>query len=173
MIKIIAAITEDGLFGQSNGILPWKCKEDLNFFYSQIEGKTCILGNSTYKTLPRLVKSLVSELIVIGNSIKVEDWKSYLTYIEEMEEEIIILGGKSIIKQCLPYSDQLILSKIHKRTLKPLLNPLDFIYFPELALASKVLPVNSIISASENHTTYLYNLRKHYENTKHVMETSV
>lgn len=42
-VKMILALTRDGVIGTTSGKLPWKCLRDLSFFKSMTEGKTVLM----------------------------------------------------------------------------------------------------------------------------------
>ena len=53
MLEGIIAISKTGGIGLKNG-LPWKCSEDLKHFKRLTMGRHLIVGNTTFKSLPKL-----------------------------------------------------------------------------------------------------------------------
>lgn len=52
-IKVILATDYNYGIGK-NGVIPWHCKEDLEFFKKKTIGKTLVFGRNTLETLPFL-----------------------------------------------------------------------------------------------------------------------
>lgn len=48
---LIAAVSTNGVIGLDGGI-PWKHREDVNFFKTFTMGKAVIMGRKTYESLP-------------------------------------------------------------------------------------------------------------------------
>jgi dihydrofolate reductase len=52
-MKLIAAISLNGVIGDSGGI-PWKCREDQQFFKFLTMGTSCLVGRKTYNSVRNL-----------------------------------------------------------------------------------------------------------------------
>ena len=50
-INLIAAMSMNGVIG-IKGSIPWRCKEDMNFFKQKTMGGLLIMGRKTYESLP-------------------------------------------------------------------------------------------------------------------------
>ncbi len=52
MIKMIAAVSQNGVIGQDNK-LPFECPEDMKFFRKMTAGATVIMGRKTFESIGR------------------------------------------------------------------------------------------------------------------------
>jgi dihydrofolate reductase len=52
MIRMIAAVSKNGVIGQENKI-PWECPEDMKFFRKMTANSTVIMGRKTYESIGR------------------------------------------------------------------------------------------------------------------------
>lgn len=119
MISIIVATDEDLLIGKKdspNG-MPWNVPEDLKHFKATTIHKTILMGLTTYKAIGRPLpnrKTIVVSLEPFADQ-RVEVRDSLEAVIDEYRnsgEDLFISGGASIYKQCLPFADQLLISRI-------------------------------------------------------------
>lgn len=118
MISLIWATDKNYLIGNKNE-LPWHYKEDLLYFKKITLNKTVLMGYNTFqsildihhKPLPNR-KNLVASLAdfkydgveVINN---LHDFLS-----KNHEEEIFVMGGKTIYEIAFPYADRLYITFI-------------------------------------------------------------
>lgn len=128
-ITIIAAVGRNRELGKNNDLI-WHIKEDMKFFKECTMNKKIIMGSKTFYSLPGLLPNrkhivltrrnldLSSEVLIIHN---IED---LLTYLKELKEEVMVIGGAQIYKEMLPYTDTMILTEIEETTLADA-------YFPE------------------------------------------
>lgn len=119
MISIIVAMDKNQLIGNShtsNG-LPWKNKEDLQHFKQTTLNKTILMGYNTYKAIGRPLphrKTIIVNFVIFDDE-RVEirtSLKEVLDEYKDNDKELYICGGASIYQQCLPYADQLLISRI-------------------------------------------------------------
>ena len=119
MINIIVATDEDLLIGKkdSRNGMPWNVPEDLQHFKATTLNKTILMGLTTYQAIGRPLPN--RKTIVVSfepfEDERVEVRSSLEEVIEEYRssgEDLFILGGASIYKQCLPIADQLLISRI-------------------------------------------------------------
>ncbi len=117
-ITLIAAIGKNNELGKDNKLL-WHLPEDLKFFKEQTIGKEVILGRKTLESLPKLLpkrKHLVlthqsleeNEQLQVFHSI--EELQKYL---ENKDEEVVVIGGAKIYQEFLPKANKLILTEIN------------------------------------------------------------
>ena len=118
-VTMIAAIGKNNELGK-NGDLIWKFKEDLNFFKEQTMGKPMVMGYNTFYSL-RGGKPLPGRQHIVLTSRDIEpnpqitiirSVDELLKYIEEYNDEVMIIGGASIYKQMIEYSNKLILTEV-------------------------------------------------------------
>ncbi len=64
-----AILATDILGGISkNGIIPWKSKEDMNFFYNKTVNNVVVMGRKTYYSLPDKYRPLKNRLNIVLTS---------------------------------------------------------------------------------------------------------
>lgn len=116
-ITMIAAVGKNLELGKNNDLI-WHFKEDMAFFRSQTMGKPIVMGMNTFDSLPKLLPK--RQHIVLTRQIPnlpkevtvIHSIQDLLQYIEEYQEEIMIIGGASLYKQLLKYAKKLILTEI-------------------------------------------------------------
>ncbi len=115
-IVIIAAIGQNRELGKNNNLI-WHLKEDLKFFKETTMNHKIVMGYNTFKSLPKLLPKR-KHLILTHQNIPNEevevfsDFKELLNYLNNLNEDIYIIGGASIYKQFLPYASELLLTEI-------------------------------------------------------------
>ena len=108
-MNIIAACTRNRGIGL-RGKLPWKFKKDLQYFKDLTIGdgnNAVVVGNSTYKQLPRLPKRDTLVLTSNKDKIRYSDNTHYFNNISSLREfckerkydDIWIAGGENVYKQ--------------------------------------------------------------------------
>lgn len=127
-ITMIAAIGKNRELGKNNNLI-WHFKEDMKFFRNETMGKPIIMGVKTLQSLPKLLpgrkhivlttkKRDLPEEILVVHSID-ELLKSIEDY-----EEVMVIGGATVYKEMLDYSNKLILTEIDAEAEAD-------VYFPE------------------------------------------
>lgn len=122
MISMILAMDINNLVGKNND-LPWYYPEDLQYFKKVTLNKKVLMGYNTYlsivnrigKPLPKrenYVLTFEKELPLGG--IIVDDLKALLDEYKSSEEELFIIGGKSIYELLVDYADMIYLTRINK-----------------------------------------------------------
>jgi len=120
MISIIFATDPNHLIGKDND-LPWNYSEDLKYFKEKTLNKTVLMGEATfYSILDKLGKPLPKRNIIVASleefsypKVKViNDLIGFLK--QNHEEEIFIIGGKTIYELAFPYADRLYITHIKK-----------------------------------------------------------
>ena len=116
-ITIIAAIGKNNELGKNNKLI-WHVKEDLQFFKEKTINKSIVMGINTFKSLPKILPQrkhiiLTHQDIEISSDILIfHDLNSLLEYIDIMPEEFMIIGGASIYRQFINYTNQMYLTEI-------------------------------------------------------------
>lgn len=116
MIKLIWAMDENWLIGKDN-LIPWHIKEDLIYYRNHTKGKTVLMGDNTYdslkgyykyKPLPygKIYVATVKKMI-IPDVIMINDLEKFL---KECDEDLFVVGGRTIYQIALPYADELYIS---------------------------------------------------------------
>lgn len=117
-ITMIAAIGKNNELGKNNDLI-WRFHEDMKFFKAQTIDKPIVMGMNTFRSLPKLLprrkhivltrkgrQNLPEEVIVVASIDEL------LKYIEEIGEEVMVIGGASIYSELLEYSTKLVLTEI-------------------------------------------------------------
>lgn len=146
MISMIWAMDENWLIGRDN-ILPWHYKEDLQYFKSIVEDQIVMMGEQTYQSLKGYYKKkpLPYKKIYVCN-LEDKDYddailvKDIHTFMKSNDEEVYVIGGKTIYQLALPYADKLYITYV-------LNHHEGNIYFPKFDLSQFKL-VNKKISPS-------------------------
>ena len=118
MIKLIWAMDRNNLVGKDN-LIPWHYKEDLVYFRNMTKDQTVLMGDNTYyslmgyyknKKLPYGKKYVASlKLDSLEDCTIVKNVKEFL---ENVEEDLFVIGGKTIYELALPYADMLYVTLI-------------------------------------------------------------
>ena len=116
-ITMIAAVGKNLELGKDNDLI-WHFREDMKFFKEQTVGKPVIMGMKTLKSLPKILPNrqnvvLTRQKVNLDERILVfHSMEEILKYIEDYKDEVMIIGGASIYKQFLEYSEKLVLTEI-------------------------------------------------------------
>ena len=116
MINIVAAVGKNNELGRGNDLI-WHIKEDLKNFKDLTMGKYIVMGKNTYESLPRHLEGrkyvvLSSSLDNIDNGILFKDFDKLLEFVNNLDEEVMIIGGARVYRLFLPYATKLYLTEI-------------------------------------------------------------
>ncbi len=120
MVALIWAMDLHRLIGK-NQDLPWYYPEDLQYFKAITLHKTVVMGRSTFdsiikrnkKPLPNRKNVVLSHLSTVHPDVEtIHDLKGYLDY--HRDDEIFIIGGKSVFEQSIAFADKLYITIINK-----------------------------------------------------------
>lgn len=115
-ISIIAAIGKNLELGKNNQLI-WKFKEDMQFFKKYTINKPIVMGYNTFISLPKLLPNRL-HIVLTSKKIELGEQVIVVNSIDELLEKIInypevmVIGGASIYKQMLEYSDKMYLTEI-------------------------------------------------------------
>lgn len=122
MLKIIAAIAENGVIGKGLDI-PWANHDDLKWFQKHTTGHVVVQGSKTFrsivnrlgKPLPNrcniiLTRDRQSRLVRPGLAV-VHDFEQVLDLIYGYT--IWVIGGAQVYQLALPYTGEMYLTHIH------------------------------------------------------------
>ena len=130
-ITMIASVGKNLEIGKNNQLL-WPIKEDLKFFKEQTMGKPIVMGMSTFESMNRRKLPGRQSIILTRKNIELDNdiiiihsIDELLNYIEEYNDEVMIIGGATVYAQMLNYSNKLVLTEVEKEC-----NDADS-YFPE------------------------------------------
>ncbi len=128
-ITIIAAIGKNMELGKNNDLI-WHLKGDLQFFKNYTINHKIIMGMNTFKSLPKLLPER-EHIILSHQNNDIEGVKLFnsfdnlLKYLDDLTEEVFIIGGASLYRLFIDCADELILTEIDDSD-----NTAD-VYFPE------------------------------------------
>ncbi len=133
MIYLVVAHDVNRVIGKDNK-MPWHYSEDLKYFKSVTLNKNVLMGSNTLDSIiSYLGKPLPKRHTILLTSRKevsydVEIVNSVSDAIEKYKnEDLFVVGGKSVYEQFLPFADYLYITLINK----------EFVgdtYFPEYDL---------------------------------------
>lgn len=113
---MIVAYGKNREIGKDNTLI-WHIKEDLQNFKNITMGKKIVMGANTYKSLPKKLEG--RSYIILSKSLKdiegaliFNDFEKLLSYINSLNEEVVVIGGSSIYQLFLPYADKLYVTEI-------------------------------------------------------------
>lgn len=116
MFKIIVAVNELGVIGKDN-VMPWHCKEDLQHFRKTTVNQNLVMGRKTIDGLPKKLDK--RKIFTVSRSLEgeniINDFEHFLKTHENTDEVFYIAGGAQIYKKALPYTKELLISKIPNR----------------------------------------------------------
>ncbi len=120
MISLIFAIDPNYLIGNDND-LPWNYPEDLRYFKKTTENKMVLMGLETFRSiLNRIGKPLPNRQSIIASLEPysypgVTVTNDLLNFLQaHRDEEIFVIGGKTIYELTLPFADRLYITHIRK-----------------------------------------------------------
>lgn len=118
-ISIIVAIASNYAIGKDNDLL-WHISDDLKRFKRLTSGKTVVMGERTFFSLPfRPLKNRVNIVITDKKDLNIDGCimaRSIEDAIAKMdpEEENFIMGGGSIYRQFIELADKLYITRVNK-----------------------------------------------------------
>ena len=140
-ITLIAAVGKNLELGKDNTLI-WSIPEDLNYFRENTVGKTIVMGMNTLKSLPKLLPNrkhvvLTRKNVELDPSIVVvHSIDELLSYIELLDEEVMIIGGAQIYSQMIEYANKMLLTEIDDSCNAD-------VYFPSFSLDDWEREINS------------------------------
>jgi dihydrofolate reductase len=119
-ISIIAAVSDNYAIGKSNN-LPWHLPADLKHFRQLTTGHAVVMGKRTFEGLSKgpipnrkniVLTSVMSEGVNKGyfEADSLED----AIYLCEHEEQVFIIGGATVYKQCIGKVHSMYITWVHK-----------------------------------------------------------
>ncbi|ERJ13574.1 dihydrofolate reductase [Haloplasma contractile] len=122
MLSIIVAFDQNRLIGKDNK-MPWHFKEDLRYFKEVTIGHKVVMGRKTFESIVSYIGGPLPERdnIVLSRNLfpndEVESFKSiddFLNVYKDHDEEVFIIGGKTIYEQLLPFAKRLYITHIEQ-----------------------------------------------------------
>ena len=120
MINIVVAIAKNNVIGKNNK-LPWHYPEDLRYFKNITSGKTVVMGKNTFLSIvERNGKVLPNRKNVVLTHDKEFKYKDVTVihdvndYLNNIDEDIYIIGGSQVYHMFLPFADRLYITHISR-----------------------------------------------------------
>lgn len=116
-ISIIAATSTNNVIGIDNK-LPWSLSKELENFYRLIYQKPVVMGHNTYRSIGKPIKDSKNYILSHNSSLQIPDCEIInsidviLKLVEQLDVEIMIIGGESIYRQFLPFTNKMYLTII-------------------------------------------------------------
>ncbi|MFT6165663.1 MAG: dihydrofolate reductase [Vicingaceae bacterium] len=130
-ISLIAAASENNVIGRDND-LPWKLPIDMKFFVQTTKGHCILMGRKNLESFGRLLPNRTNILLTRDRDYKFEgaeifyDLQKAIAFAKEIgEEELMVIGGGEIYRQCMPFADRIYLTRVHAEIEGD-------VYFPQL-----------------------------------------
>jgi dihydrofolate reductase len=119
MISIIVAIAENLAIGKNNDLL-WHIPADLKRFKKITSGHPVIMGKRTFESLPRRPLPNRRNIVITDIPGEIIEGCEMAYSIDGAiaictpEEENFVIGGASVYRQLLPFTDRLYLTLVRK-----------------------------------------------------------
>lgn len=120
MIKLIVAVSENGVFGNSKtNKLPWSKSypEDMKFFRQMTAGSAIVSGRKTFESIGKPLPKR-RNIVISRNKVNVEGIETFSSLKEATEsaqsshEDVFLIGGESIYREGLDLAQKLYLTMI-------------------------------------------------------------
>ena len=122
MISIIVAIAENNVIGKDNTLI-WHLPADMKFFKEKTTGHCIITGRKNYESIPEKFRPLPNRTNIVitrqtnynaaGALVVGSIEEALKTATASGDDEIFIIGGAEIYKQCLNLVDRVYQTKIY------------------------------------------------------------
>jgi len=155
MISIIVAVAENYAIGKNNDLL-WHISGDMKRFKALTIGHTVIMGKRTWESLPKRPLPGRTNIVITDDPSDHFDGCIMAWSIENAlnkcnpQDESFIIGGASVYREFLPFTDRLYLTKVNK--------PFDAdVFFPQINFEEWVLKLKEDYPPDdENDFSYTY-----------------
>ena len=151
---MIVAVDEERAIGKDNRLL-WNIPEDLKRFKELTTGHTVIMGENTYHSIGRplpnrtnIVVTLNQSLVLPGCFVVYSIDEAFQMAKEKEKEEVFVIGGASIYRQCLPLVERLYLTLVEGK------HEADT-FFPDYAEFQKVVSEEKGENGQYRYTYYI------------------
>ncbi len=113
MLVLIAAVGKQNQIGL-NGTMPWRNREDLQFFKEMTLNNKVVFGRKTYSEMPKLKNREIYIVSKTQQDFKtIPDFHKFLKNHKDDDELYFIAGGQQIYEQALDYCNILLISRIN------------------------------------------------------------
>jgi dihydrofolate reductase len=121
-IALVVAVSQNNVIGRENQ-LPWHLPEDLQYFKSVTMGKPILMGRKTFDSIGRPLPGRKNIVITRDLEWNAEGVEVVYSVDDALaagadacavanSDEIMIIGGAQIYRDCLPIADRLYLTRV-------------------------------------------------------------
>ena len=113
MLSILVAVNKNNTIGL-DGKMPWRNKEDLQFFRNMTLNQTILMGRKTFEGLPQKLDKRNILIVTHDKNYEnsIQDFNEYLSTNKNSETEIFVCGGGEVYKTAMPFVSKVYLSII-------------------------------------------------------------
>ncbi len=115
MLDLIAAMADNGIIG-NKGQIPWRSKEDMQYFKRKTMGRCCLVARKTWESIPKGLP---------GRSIVVLSRSGYPGSYQNLDDGIqaartisaeppMVIGGAQLYEQALPLVTRMYLTFVQQ-----------------------------------------------------------
>jgi dihydrofolate reductase len=116
MISLIVAAAENNVIGCNNQIV-WRLPDDMKRFKALTMGHVVIMGRKTYESLGRALPERKNIVVTHNSGFLAEGCEVVHSLQEALDafgkEEVFVIGGGELYKQCWNKADRLYLTRVH------------------------------------------------------------
>jgi len=135
---MIVARAQNGAIGKDNDMI-WSLPDDMKYFKETTRNHHVLMGRKNFDSLPDSFRPLKNRVNIVITRNK--DWSYDGTQVfhdvqagidyahANNEEELFVIGGGEIYKQCLPFADRLYITEVYAEF------PEADAYFPDVDLS--------------------------------------
>lgn len=116
MISMIAALARNGAIGNRNKLLYW-LPDDLKRFKALTTGHTIVMGRKTFESFPKGALPNRRNIVLSCTQASLPGAEVFPTLQDAMrscaqDDEIFIIGGETLYRQCIGMADRLYLTQV-------------------------------------------------------------
>ncbi len=118
-ISAIVAFSDNNVIGINNE-LPWHLPNDLKFFKRITSNHTIIMGRKTFESIGKPLPNRENIVVSRNPNYRADGVRCFdsisasIKYCEnKAKDEIFFIGGAQIYEACLPWTDQLYITRVH------------------------------------------------------------
>lgn len=117
MINMIVAHDEGHVIGDSkSNDMPWRIKEDLQYFKGVTMGKVVVMGRKTFESIGKKLEGRENVVITKDKDFKCEGVVVYHDVLECIKglhsKTVFVIGGGSIYEQFLDFANTLYITEV-------------------------------------------------------------
>jgi len=115
-LSLIAALARNRVIGRDNH-LPWRLSADLKHFKSLTMGKPIIMGRKTFESIGKPLPGRTNIVLTRDPDFQAQGCVVVHGIDEALRagadhEEVMVMGGADLYRQCLPRADRLYLTEV-------------------------------------------------------------